>query len=82
MLLDDLRRHPLSTSREIADRILAETGGSPSIVTGAIWYPAWTVLRDLYVLESKGLVQRVQVDGRKRIGWFALEEADSITPPA
>jgi hypothetical protein len=80
MLMDTLRDRPLSTAREISQRIVDETGGSPALVTGAYYYPSWTVLSDLYVLERRGEVQRVQVEGRRSIGWLPVEARE--TAPA
>lgn len=65
VVLDTLREHPVSTSSMISDAILNETGGVPTISTGALWVPQWTVYSDLLHHERAGRVERITYSARK-----------------
>lgn len=77
VILDDLARHPLSSTSEISERILAETGGPPVIATGAVWIPVWTLLNDLNALHKQGRVYKFKTAESKAVSWqVAAEEGE------
>ena len=75
VILDDLRAHPLSSAREISDRLLSETGGAPALLTGALYIPQWMVYDDLRAMERNGqvCVWRDSANTRK-VAWQIAEE--------
>jgi hypothetical protein len=64
VILDALREHPWSSTGMLSDAILEETGGAPTLFTGALWIPAWTMYSVLRRLEREGRVQRRQFSTR------------------
>lgn len=75
VILDDLARHPLSSTSEISARICRETGGIPTIATGAIWIPPWTLLSDLNVLHKRGKVYKFKTPEHKAVSWQVAHDA-------
>ena len=73
-ILDYLTEHPLSSSREISDGLLEETGGAPAIFTGALYIPAWKVYADLAALEQGGRVHGWRNPSKRAIGWQVAGE--------
>jgi hypothetical protein len=67
-----LLEHPLSSSREISNGILEDTGGVPASWTGATYIAAHRALGDLYTLEQAGRVRRYQDSDRRAISWQAI----------
>jgi hypothetical protein len=76
VVLDALREHPWSSTGMLSDRILEETGGPPTLITGALWIPAWTLYSILRRLEARGAVQRRQFSSRS-ILWAVAGEGGS-----
>lgn len=72
VLLTTLRDHPWSTSRMLTDRILEESGGTPALLTGALWIPPWMVYDRLRRLARAGLVERRTITSRQ-ILWRVVE---------
>jgi hypothetical protein len=72
VVLDTLREHPWSTSRMLYQTIMDETGGAPTMLTGALWIPPWKVYADLCQLERRGKVERRTIT-RRNILWRALD---------
>jgi hypothetical protein len=64
VVLDALRERSWSTTRMLSDAILEETGGAPTLFTGALWIPAWTMYSVLRRLEREGQVERRQFSAR------------------
>jgi hypothetical protein len=73
LILDTLRANPMSTSHELSQTILHETGGTPTILTGALSIAPHTVHADLVALERNGNVGRWQDRAvRRSIEWQAI----------
>lgn len=75
VILADLQRHPLSSTAELSERILRETGGAPTIATGAIWIPTWTLLADLNALHKQGKVYKFKTPAHRAVCWQVAENA-------
>lgn len=75
VVLDTLREHPWATTRMISDRILAETGGPPVLLTGSLWIPPWTLYSILVRLHRRGLVERCSF-GKRTVLWRVREGAE------
>ena len=73
VVLDTLRQHPWATASMLSERILNETGGIPTIATGALWIPPWTLYNDLRHLQDRGLVERRSIT-KRTVLWHATEE--------
>lgn len=67
VICDTLAAHPWSTARMVKDFVLEETGGRPTILTGALYIPPHTISDDLRALERKGRVQRRQFSARSTL---------------
>lgn len=72
IILDTLRAHPWSSSSQVSEIVLEETGGTPTLATGVLWIAPWTIFNDLVVLEVQGKVERRTITTR-RIWWRALD---------
>lgn len=79
VVLDTLREHPWTTTGVLSDTILEDTGGAPTLLTGALWIPAWTIYSILRRLERAGKVERRQFSSRT-ILWAAVALGDQHLP--
>lgn len=75
VIFDTLREHPWVTARMLSDVILEETGGPPTIATGALWIPPWTMYATLRRLLERGTVERCTVTARTVL-WRVADGGD------
>lgn len=72
VILNTLREHPWSKPTMLTRIIGEETGGFPTMWTGALYIPYWTIYRDLVALEKQGKVERRTIT-TKNVLWRAVE---------
>jgi hypothetical protein len=73
VILAYVRSHPLTTSREISDALIEESGGRPALLTGSLYIPPWIVYADLRKLEDAGVVEGRRESAVKAIGWMVAD---------
>jgi hypothetical protein len=73
VLIDILRERPLLSTSELSAILLAETGGPPAMLTGAIFAGPWTVYSDLSTLAKQGVVHRWKASERRAVSWSVAD---------
>ncbi len=76
MILEDLAAHPLSSAREISDRIFTQTRGSLGPGDRGLYIPPHRIADDLKLLETYRQVRRFQLPECRSISWQVVQRDD------